>query len=133
MRMVERAQLAPDDLAGHVEVFKRFAAEPIEDVGDPDDPHDDSDVLLFETLISGGVFHWDIGRQVFADVEPTLMGIEATFDLDDELRQLPGSQVWGGTGQDAGDFFAEIERLAAWTAAFARSPRTVEAASDDEP
>ena len=132
MRMIKQAQLAPDDLAGHVNVFKRFAAKSIEDVGDPDDPHDDSDVLLFETLIVGGEFHWDLGRQVFADEEPMNMGIEATFDVDDELRQLPKTQVWGGTGEDAGDFFAEIERLPAWQAAFKRRPRSLLADTDEE-
>ena len=132
MRMIEQAQLAPDDLAGHVDVFKRFAAKSIEDVGDRDDPHDDSDVLLFETLIDRGEFHWDLGRQVFADEEPMTMGIEATFDVDDELRRLPPAQVWGGTGEDAGDFFAEIERMPAWRLAFERRPRSLSADTDEE-
>lgn len=135
MRMIERAQLAPDDFAGHVDVFKRFAAMDVEDVGDERDANDDSDQLLFETLIiQDEGLSWGLTRELYADVEPITMGVEATFDLDDELCKMPQAQAWGGGGAvSAGEFFAEVERLPGWTAAFSRAPRKIEAVSDDGP
>jgi hypothetical protein len=126
--MIEAAKLSADDLPGHLEVFKRFAAIAVGDV----ELDEDGDLLLFETAVREGVFFWDVGRQLFADTEPTTIGLEVTFDLDDELQQLPRAEHWGGGAAEAAEFFAEVEQMPAWRSALTRAPRSLEVASDDE-